>query len=446
MALDPLARVLGSPGFRLAVVQTWPAVSRPSLPGVGRPVQLYDPASGRVSPVSPADPARMYVCGITPYDATHVGHAFTYTIFDLLHRAWLDEGRDVEYVQNVTDIDDPLLERAVATGQDWRALADRETALFRSDMQALRVLPPTVYIGAVESMDLVVQTVEHLRQHDAVYSVDGDLYFSLASDRRFGEVASLDEPTMVSLCAERGGDPDRAGKQHPLDPVLWRAARPDEPAWDTPLGHGRPGWHVECTSIALEYLGMAFDVQGGGSDLAYPHHEMCASLAHVATESWPFARRYVHTAMVALDGEKMSKSRGNLVFVSALRHDAVSGTAIRLALLMHHYRQDWEWTPHDVTGALQREERWRSAVGRLSGPDAQPLLDEVRQALADDINAPQALRAVDRWVDRALQGEGSDTSAPALVADLTDSLLGVTLRDRTRDEGPQHGHPPPVGR
>ena len=369
----------------------------------------------------------MYVCGITPYDATHLGHAFTYVTFDLIQRAWLDAGHDVVYVQNVTDIDDPLLERAVATGQDWRELAAKETELYRADMAALHVMPPTHYLGAVESMELVVSAVQSLRKQRATYHVEADEYFSVESDTHFGDVARLSEQEMRALSAERGGDPDRLGKRHPLDPLLWQAARPDEPAWDTDLGHGRPGWHVECTAIALEHLGMTFDVQGGGRDLVYPHHEMCASLAHVATGRHPFARRFVHAGMVGLDGHKMSKSRGNLVFVSRLRDQGVDPNAIRLALLAHHYREDWDWTGADLEAAVDRLSLWSEAVRRDTGPSAAPLLDEVRGALADDLDSPAALRAMDHWAQRAGRGHGDDPSAPALAADVATSLLGVTL-------------------
>ncbi len=408
-------------------METWPAAPRPTLPGRGYPVRAFDTSLRRVVPLAPGDPARMYVCGITPYDATHLGHAFTYVTFDLLHRAWLDEGRDVDYVQNVTDIDDPLLERAVATGQDWAELARRETALFRADMAALRVLPPTWYVGAVESMHLVVECVHALQARGAVYAVDDDLYFDCSYDSRFGGVARLDGATMTDLCAQRGGDPDRPGKRHPLDPLLWQSARPDEPAWDTPLGHGRPGWHVECTAIALQHLGEAFDVQGGGSDLAYPHHEMCASVAHVASGQWPFARHYVHSAMVGLDGAKMSKSRGNLVFVSRLLADGDAGAVVRLALLTHHYRDDWQWQAADLDDARSRQARWASAVRAQHGPPGQPVLDEIRQALADDLDAPRAVRAVDRWAEQVALGAGRDASAPSLVSAAVDTLLGVEL-------------------
>jgi L-cysteine:1D-myo-inositol 2-amino-2-deoxy-alpha-D-glucopyranoside ligase len=376
----------------------------------------------------------MYVCGITPYDATHLGHANTYVAFDLLNRVWRDAGHDVHYVQNVTDIDDPLLERAVATGQDWRAIADRETALFREDMESLRVLAPTDYIGAVESIPSVANYVAELQAKGQVYAVDDDLYFRVRSDPNFGSVTRLDEETMVRLFAERGGDPKRPGKEHPLDCLVWQSARVDEPAWDTPLGHGRPGWHIECAAIALDFLGMTIDVQGGGSDLAFPHHEMGASEAQLITEQWPFARHYVHSGMVAWQGHKMSKSRGNLVFVSALRHEGVDPMAIRLALLAHHYRSDWAWTPQGLEGATARLDRLRWAISVPSAPAAETTLERVREALADDLRAPAALDALDDWAHRAVnssdathKGARPASEAGELIVAATDALLGVRL-------------------
>ena len=405
----------------------WPTLSLPVLPGLGPEVRVFDTAAGQVRPTTPGPTARMYVCGITPYDATHLGHAATYVAFDLLNRAWRDSGHAVHYVQNVTDVDDPLLERAVATGQDWQALAARETQLFRDDMTALRVLPPDEYLGAVESIPAVVSEIERLQARRAVYDVDGDLYFRVRHDPRFGSVSDLNTEEMLEVFAERGGDPDRVGKEDPLDCLLWQAARPDEPAWDTPLGHGRPGWHIECVAIALGTLGMSFDVQGGGRDLIFPHHEMGASEAHVLTGEWPYARAYVHAGLVGLDGEKMSKSRGNLVFVSVLRERGHDPLAIRLALLAHHYRQDWGWTPDDLPEAEARLERWRTAVSPPTGPNAIPTLEAVRAALSDDLDAPRALNAIDRWVERQRTQGGDDPSAPGLIARLADALLGIAL-------------------
>jgi L-cysteine:1D-myo-inositol 2-amino-2-deoxy-alpha-D-glucopyranoside ligase len=408
-------------------VESWSAAMPHALPGRGRELALFDTSSRSVRPTAPGDEATMYVCGITPYDATHIGHANTYVTFDLINRVWRDSGHTVRYVQNVTDIDDPLLERAVATGQDWRVIADRETALFREDMAALNVLPPDEYIGAVEAIPSVATKVEQLQASGDVYAVDNDLYFRVRNDPHFGSVAKLSESEMIETFAERGGDPDRAGKEHPLDCLVWQSERPDEPAWDTPLGHGRPGWHIECAAIALDHLGPTIDIQGGGSDLAFPHHEMSASEVHRLTGTWPFARHFVHSGMVAWQGHKMSKSRGNLVFVSQLRHDGVDPMAIRLALLSHHYRSDWAWTPHGLEGAAERLARWRAAVELPFGPPSDGVLERAREVLADDLRAPSALDAVDDWVHVALTTGGSDPTAPTAVANLVETLLGVRL-------------------
>ncbi|MEV5596743.1 cysteine--1-D-myo-inosityl 2-amino-2-deoxy-alpha-D-glucopyranoside ligase [Streptomyces sp. NPDC052496] len=409
-------------------MHAWPASEVPALPGQGRDLRIHDTATGGRVTLAPGPVARIYVCGITPYDATHMGHAATYNAFDLVQRVWLDTKRQVHYVQNVTDVDDPLLERAQATGDDWTALAERETALFREDMTALRMLPPREYVGAVEAIPWIVPMVERLRDSGAAYELDGDIYFSVEADLHFGEVSRLDAEAMRVLSAERGGDPERPGKKNPLDPMLWMAARDGEPSWDgASLGRGRPGWHIECVAIALQYLGMGFDVQGGGSDLAFPHHEMGASHAQALTGEHPFAKAYVHAGMVALNGEKMSKSKGNLVFVSKVRRDGTDPAAIRLALLAHHYRADWEWTDAVLEEAVERLARWRAAVSRPDGPPADALLEEIRTALADDLDSPAALAAVDRWAAAQQADGGSDEGAPGLVSRSVDALLGVAL-------------------
>ncbi|GHH75336.1 L-cysteine:1D-myo-inositol 2-amino-2-deoxy-alpha-D-glucopyranoside ligase [Streptomyces sulfonofaciens] len=409
-------------------MHAWPASEVPALPGRGRDLRIHDTATGGLVTVHPGPVARIYVCGITPYDATHLGHAATYNAFDLVQRVWLDTKRQVQYVQNVTDVDDPLLERALRDGVDWTSLAERETSLFREDMTALRMLPPQHYIGAVEAIPGIVPLVERLRDAGAAYELEGDIYFSVAADPHFGTVSHLDAAAMRLLSAERGGDPERPGKKNPLDPMLWKAARDDEPSWDGgSLGAGRPGWHIECVAIALEHLGMGFDVQGGGSDLAFPHHEMGASHAQALTGEFPFAKAYVHAGMVALDGEKMSKSKGNLVFVSQLRRDGIDPAAIRLALLDHHYRFDWEWTDDVLATAVARLESWRAAVSRPDGPPALGLVEEVREALAHDLDAPAALLAVDRWAALQRREGGTDTGAPGVVSRAVDALLGVAL-------------------
>lgn len=408
-------------------MQSWSSPLVPAIGPGGLPVRLFDTASYTVRPTAPGLEARLYVCGITPYDATHMGHAATYVAFDTLQRAWMDAGHGVFYVQNVTDIDDPLLERAVATGQEWTDIALCETQLFREDMEFLRVLPPREFIGAVESIPSVVRCIQGLRDRGAVYDIDGDIYFDIASDALFGSVSGLGRPEMLALFAEKGGDPLRPGKRDPLDPLLWQAARAEEPAWETELGWGRPGWHIECVAIALDHLGMAFDVQGGGRDLIFPHHDMGASHAEVLEAQRPFARLYMHAGLVALQGEKMSKSLGNLVFVHRLREGGTPAAAIRLAILAHHYRHDWPWTDAGLDEANSRCARWVSALSLPGGPAAGPTIMEMRRALADDLDTPRALAAVDRWVDQALTTGGTDATAPGAVALAVDSLLGVEL-------------------
>ncbi|MFI2474709.1 cysteine--1-D-myo-inosityl 2-amino-2-deoxy-alpha-D-glucopyranoside ligase [Nocardia xishanensis] len=412
-------------------MQSWSDIALPTVPGAGPPLRLYDTADARVRPVTPRATATMYVCGITPYDATHLGHAATYLTFDLVNRLWRDAGHDVHYVQNVTDVDDPLFERAARDGVDWRDLGTREIDLFRSDMQALRIVPPRDYVGAVESVDEVVEFVQKLLASGAAYVVDDaefpDVYFRADATDQFGYESGYDRATMERLFAERGGDPDRAGKRDIIDALLWRAARPGEPSWPAPFGAGRPGWHIECSAIALNRLGPEFDIQGGGSDLIYPHHEYSAAHAESVVAGRRFARHYVHAGLIGLGGEKMSKSRGNLVLVSKLRESGVDPAAIRLGLLAGHYRQDRMWTDQVLTEAEARLARWRSATTLASGPAAEDTISRLRQHLADDLDTPKALAAVDNWATQALEYGGPDTAAPGSLTTAVDALLGVEL-------------------
>ncbi|TFJ95310.1 molecular chaperone DnaK [Platysternon megacephalum] len=408
-------------------MQTWPRPDVPELPvGLGGPVQLWDPRSGRLEFASPTDrEARLYVCGITPYDATHLGHANTYVAFDTLHRTWLDAGVKVTYAQNVTDVDDPLLERAIATGVDWRALAEDQTDLFREDMTALRVLPPDAWLGVVESLPTIAQLVQDLQAAGVAYTVDdgtGDIYVEDHKIAGFGEQSGLTREEQLTLFAERGGDPARAGKHDPLDQLVWRGRREGEPSWESPVGEGRPGWHVECAAIARTHLGEQYDVVGGGSDLAFPHHEMSVALASALHPEVP-APHPVHAGMVGLDGEKMSKSKGNLVLVSQLRRDDVDSMAIRLTLLAHHYREDWSFEAAQLDVASDRLERYRQACARAAGAPAEFTIGLVREALRRDLDTPVALAALDAWVHK----EGDDVDAPGQIASLLDALLGITL-------------------
>ena len=460
-------------------MESWRRADVPLLPGSGPAPRLHDTATGKLVLAAAGPVASLYACGITPYDATHMGHAATYTAWDLLVRAWLDAAPEnapenqeklenqevlegpgtlpsrysVIYVQNVTDVDDPLLERADRDGEDWRELARRETQRYREDMEALRVLPPTHLIGAVEALPIIERFGARMADRGALYNVDEDVYFAKSADPGFGSLSGpgtacgYGPAAMAELAAERGGDPDRPGKKDSLDVLVWRAERPGEPAWDSRFGRGRPGWHVECAAIATEYLGNSFDVQAGGSDLVFPHHEMSASHTRVALApaAPAFARVYVHAGMVSYHGEKMSKSLGNLVFVSKLLADGVDPMAIRMALLAHHYRSDWEWTDAVLGDARVRLARWRAALARAEAAAPEPVtpgtppaaaaemvLSGVRARMRDDLDAPGALAVVDHWADMLAAEPPTritpgDLAGARLVKATVDALLGISL-------------------
>ncbi|AVM65275.1 MULTISPECIES: cysteine--1-D-myo-inosityl 2-amino-2-deoxy-alpha-D-glucopyranoside ligase [Dietzia] len=412
-------------------MHSWSSPVVPSVPGDGVPLTLFDTAAGEVREVAPGPVAGMYVCGITPYDTTHLGHAATYLTFDLAYRQLLDAGHEVHYVQNTTDVDDPLFERAERDGVDWRELGDRETDLFREDMEALRVLPPRDYVAATETIDEVVEMVGELLDRGHAYRIDpdvdgySDVYYRHRATADFGYESGYDDDEMAVAFAERGGDPDRSGKEHPLDALLWRVERPGEPSWPSPWGAGRPGWHIECSAIARNRLGMEFDIQGGGSDLAFPHHEFSAAHAEAAAGRRPFARFYVHAAMIGLDGVKMSKSLGNLVRVQALREQGVDPALIRLGLFAGHYRVDRSWSDELLERAHARYGLWCRAIGRGVGADAAPVIAEMRERLADDLDTPGALAVIDAWASATLDGDDSDPSAGAGIATALDALMGI---------------------
>ena len=396
-------------------------------------LRLFDTKAQDVVPVGPTAgeerEATLYVCGITPYDATHMGHAFTYLTFDLVNRVWRDMGISVKYAQNITDVDDPLLERAALTGQDWEELAAGEIALFGSDMEALRIIPPDFYLSVSESMPTILDYLDDLRDKDQIYQIDdeyADWYFSFESIPGFGEESHLSTTDMIPVFADHGGDPDRPGKHHPLDALVWRQARPGEPAWESDLGRGRPGWHIECAAIACSTLGTDIDIQGGGADLVFPHHEMCAIQAEAVTGR-PFAKAYVHSAMVGLDGDKMSKSKGNLVKVSQLVRSGADPMAVRLALLTHHYRADWEWTPQTLADAQQRLDLWKRAANGSTSVDFSPAARKVRTHMRNNLHADKALSIIDRWAYESLDATGDHVGARDQMARTADLMLGVAV-------------------
>ncbi|WP_299305301.1 cysteine--1-D-myo-inosityl 2-amino-2-deoxy-alpha-D-glucopyranoside ligase [uncultured Brachybacterium sp.] len=415
-------------------MQSWTSPSLSPLPPSGRPLRLFDSRIGRVAPITPLTPgrARLYVCGITPYDSTHLGHASTYHAADLMRRALHDSGLEVEMAQNVTDVDDPLLERADRDGVDWEELAASQVELFTGDMAALRIIAPETFRSVSEAMDGIIEMVLTLHARGRAYPVAAsdaegpDWYLDLAVDGALGDVSGWTEQQMLEVFAERGGDPEREGKRGPFDPLLWRAERPGEPVWEAGLlGRGRPGWHVECVCIAQEALDLPFDIQAGGSDLIFPHHDLSA--AHSVALGRPFATTYAHSGMVGYEGEKMSKSLGNLVFVHRLVRDGVDPMAIRLVLMAHHYRSDWEWSAQELELAGTRLARYRTAAQRDGHSAA--TVQALRAALRDDLDTATALDALDSWAAGGSSARSKDvTEGPGDVAAAVDALFGITLR------------------
>lgn len=422
-------------------VITWPAPQIPQIPGALDTVRVHDSTTQRLVEVSFGPQASIYACGITPYDATHIGHAATYVAFDLLNRALRDAGKTVTYASNVTDVDDPLLERATATGVDWEELASSQINLFAQDMTALGVIPPDTYLGVVETIPQVVNAVAKMLADGSAYYVpvlDGssvrpgasDVYADISVDPRFGSFAPISPAERVEFFSQRGGDPQRDGKRNQLDPLLWRAARVGEPSWDAEMvGAGRPGWHIECALIAQQGLGNRFDVLGGGNDLIFPHHEMSASHARMLTKDAQAGPRLaVHAGLVSYQGQKMSKSLGNLVFVSQLIRDGIEPMVIRLALLSQHYRSEWEWTAELLDQAQARYQLWLDAFSGNGGPSFDAALQSMRDALRNDLDAPAALEAVDAWSRTTLAGDVAFIEgAPGVMSRAVNALLGVRM-------------------
>jgi L-cysteine:1D-myo-inositol 2-amino-2-deoxy-alpha-D-glucopyranoside ligase len=416
-------------------VNSWSEVYLPPIDDsfIFPALYLKNSASGAIEALPIKDEYRMYVCGITPYDATHLGHAATYLTFDLVNRYLRAMGKQVHYVQNVTDIDDPLLERANRDGVQWEDLAKSQVDLFRGDMSDLHVLPPESYIGAVESIPLVVSAIENLARKDSIYSVDEDLYFSVRADSNFGNRSHLAQEKMLEIFAERGGDPARSGKRDPLDALVWLRKRPNEPGWPSPFGEGRPGWHIECCAIALTYLAPSLnskpddyviDIQGGGSDLIFPHHEMGASQATLITGR-EFARCYMHTGMIGLDGEKMSKSLGNLVFLSELVKSGFDPMAIRLALMSHHYSTDRMWSDAILDEGVKLLDRLRLLLSRPEVAPTSPVIAQMISALSENLDTVSVLHSLRRWCEATESGESGGHAGELSRA--IDLLLGVAI-------------------
>ena len=413
-------------------MRSWPDVYLPALPErFAMPaLSLQNTASGSIEQLPKKHLYRMYVCGITPYDATHLGHAATYLTFDLINRYLRATGATVDFVQNITDIDDPLLERANRDGVDWKALAQSQVDLFKGDMTDLHVIPPKDYVGVVEAMPLIVEAVQKLEAAGTTYSVDKDIYYRVHSDSEFGNRSHYSEEKMLQIFAERGGDPTKPGKENALDALVWLSQRVGEPGWPSPFGDGRPGWHIECCAIALQYLfpdpqdDFAIDIQGGGSDLIFPHHEMSAAQSR-SMNNQRFARSYVHAGMIGLNGEKMSKSLGNLVFVSKLINSGINPAAIRWALMGHHYADDLMWSDALIDIASDEIIDLQLNLARMEVAPTDEVITEIISALANNLDTPRAITAIRNWMQRTENGEVGGVAGELSRA--LDTLLGISL-------------------
>jgi len=370
----------------------------------GGPMRLYDTSKRKVVPFTAGRIVSMYTCGITPYDATHLGHAATYLTYDVLQRRLRDLGHETRCVRNVTDVDDSILGKAREIGVHYLDLAARETARFDDDMVALEMLPSYSEPRATGAIADIRGFVGEALDKGHAYEAGGSVYFDVSTYADFGSVSGFTTDEMLPLAAEHGGFPDDPNKRNPLDFVLWQKSTPDEPSWDSKWGPGRPGWHIECSALALRELGTTIDLHGGGSDLVFPHHE-CEAAQSQAVTGEPFVRHWMHQAMVRMDGEKMSKSLGNLVFVSELRKE-FDTRAIRLGVIAHHYRDAWEWNDEIMPTAAARLEQW------LAAGEGEVGLTETRAALDDDLDTPAALAAIDA---AAASGAGGVSAAAALV-------------------------------
>ena len=407
-------------------MNSWPKPFVPSLINHDfPPLNIKDSSAGLIQ-FEKSEDFRMYVCGITPYDATHLGHAATYLAFDLIYRYQFLSGKNIKFVENITDIDDPLLERANRDKVDWSALADSQINLFKSDMSALRVVPPEHFIKVTESLTIIEEFIKRLAKNGYLYEIEKDYYFAV---EQFLNDLPMPVDEAVKVFSERGGDPHRVGKKHPLDPLVWSAHVGNEPGWESSFGFGRPGWHVECTAIACHYLdenenNPIVSLQGGGSDLIFPHHFMSAQIIQAAYGR-KFSESFVHAAMISLDGEKMSKSKGNLVFVSKLLESGIDPMILRWALLRGHFQQDRAWSNELLEISTKEVELVRSALAQSEVADTKNVINSLIQDISNNLDTPSALDRLTKWAN--LSQSNPIVNQSGLMARAVDSLLGLAL-------------------
>jgi L-cysteine:1D-myo-inositol 2-amino-2-deoxy-alpha-D-glucopyranoside ligase len=409
-------------------------------------LRLHDARRGGLLPFVPVgdrERVGLYVCGVTPYDTGHLGHAFTYVSFDVLHRYLEYLGHDVEYVQNLTDVDDDMLRKARETGEDYLALGTRHVTTFLTEMAALNWLPPDHLPRATEHIPQMLDMIGRLVDRGFAYAAEGNVYFSVDAWPRYGELSGLSRDEMLPIANERGNVPDMPGKRDPLDLVLWQRSLPDEPAWSSPWGAGRPGWHIECSAMATAYLGARFEVHGGGADLVFPHHESELAQTEAATGVSPWVAHWTHAGMLRYEGEKMSKSLGNLVLVRDLLR-TYPGDAIRHYLVSHHYRSEVDYREADLArsadavarlrrACLRAEELAPAEPARATDDDLAPIIrthrDRFLAAMDDDLDTPLAMECLDALADVALSSPDSTTAAAAgwMIRELGARILGLRL-------------------
>jgi len=409
-------------------------------------LRLHDARRDGLHPFAPVGERRtvgLYVCGVTPYDTGHLGHAFTYVSFDVLHRYLEYLGHDVVYVQNLTDVDDDMLRKARETGEDYLALGNRHVTSFLTEMAALNWLPPDHVPRATEHIPQMIAMIRRLIDGGLAYAAEGNVYFSVDAWPRYGELSHLSRAEMLPIANERGNVPDMAGKRHPLDFVLWQRSLADEPAWESPWGAGRPGWHIECSAMATEYLGERFEIHGGGGDLAFPHHESELAQTEGATGVTPWVDHWAHAGMLRYQGSKMSKSLGNLVLVRDLLR-TYPGDAIRHYLVSHHYRSEVDFRESDLERSADAAAQLRRACLHAEAlspaepamADAGALLPAIADrrarfldAMDDDLDTPRAMPALDELASLALTDGDAVAAAQAgwMVRELGARILGLRL-------------------
>lgn len=396
-------------------------------------MHLFNTLTRRLEPFLPVDDAvTIYVCGITPYDTTHLGHCFTYSAYDVLIRYLEYIGQSVTYVQNVTDIDDDVIRKAGELNENWRSLGNRWTVHFIEDNEALNIRPPDYFPRATDLIAEIVESVDSLIRVGMAYESGGNVYFHVDDDRDYGKLSRLTQEQMLPIANERGNFPDDPNKKDPLDFVLWQAQSPGEPAWKSPWGNGRPGWHIECSTMSAKYLDRPVDIHGGGADLVFPHHESEIAQAECATGEQPFTRYWMHVAMLRYQGEKMSKSLGNLVMVRDLLNAGWAADAIRLCMASRHYREEWNYEESDLIAASRLAEKFVEAATATGGSgktiDAKEAITSFQEAMENDLDTPRAISILKTLADEILEGTDSKYIDDAQVV-LRDrcAILGLRL-------------------